>query len=238
MPIAYIYRGLPGSGKTTAANKLGCLVISPMDMRVTHNGKYNPLPNETEWKVQAMAFAQDTIRVAVSYRIDFCIAEVLPSRADVDYWVNYIHRLSSNYQIRIVHFAISPADSLVRNTHNVPWRTILAMANSFENYPGEAQGPISEEGCSPIPPLPSAKNERGFDPVNRPEHYNVHPSGLECIQVTQHMNFCLGNAMKYLWRAGLKGGEDKKLEDLKKAGWYINQELERLEGMGTKNEMI
>lgn len=64
------------------------------------------------------------------------------------------------------------------------------------------------------------------DPVNHPKHYTGHPSGIECIQVTEHMNFCLGNAMKYIWRAGEKGS---KVEDLKKARWYIDREIQRLE---------
>ena len=61
--------------------------------------------------------------------------------------------------------------------------------------------------------------------VNHPPHYTGHPSGVECITVTEHMNFCLGNAMKYIWRAGEKGDA---VEDLKKAAWYINREIERL----------
>lgn len=64
------------------------------------------------------------------------------------------------------------------------------------------------------------------DNINHPSHYTSHPSGVECIQITEHMNFCLGNAVKYLWRAGLK---DNALEDLKKAAWYINREIERIE---------
>lgn len=64
------------------------------------------------------------------------------------------------------------------------------------------------------------------DPVNHPVHYTDHPSGIECIQITEHMNFNLGNAIKYIWRAALKG---KYLEDLKKAVWYINREIARLE---------
>lgn len=63
------------------------------------------------------------------------------------------------------------------------------------------------------------------DPVNNPAHYTQHRSGIECIQVTEHMNFCLGNAMKYLWRAGSKGDA---IEDLKKAAWYIEREIQRL----------
>ncbi len=64
------------------------------------------------------------------------------------------------------------------------------------------------------------------DAVNHPKHYTDHPSGVECIQITEHMNFCLGNAIKYLWRAGEKGDT---VEDLQKAVWYINREIERIQ---------
>lgn len=62
-----------------------------------------------------------------------------------------------------------------------------------------------------------------FDPVNKPKHYNSHPSGVQCIDITEHHNFCIGNAIKYLWRADHKNG----IEDLRKAVWYINREIER-----------
>jgi hypothetical protein len=62
------------------------------------------------------------------------------------------------------------------------------------------------------------------DPVNHPSHYTSHPSGVECITVTEHMGFCIGNAIKYLWRAGLKGDE---VEDLQKAQWYLDREIKR-----------
>jgi hypothetical protein len=67
----------------------------------------------------------------------------------------------------------------------------------------------------------------GSDPVNHPTHYNASPSGVECIDVVEHMTFNVGNAVKYLWRAGLKGGSPR-VEDLKKAAWYINREIEKL----------
>ena len=63
------------------------------------------------------------------------------------------------------------------------------------------------------------------DNVNHPDHYNSHPSGVECIEITEHMNFCLGNAVKYIWRASLKG---KEVEDLRKARWYIDREISRI----------
>ncbi len=68
--------------------------------------------------------------------------------------------------------------------------------------------------------------EHEVDPVNHPLHYTKHPSGVECIEITEHMNFCLGNAVKYLWRAADK---DDIIEDLEKAKWYINREIERLQ---------
>lgn len=64
------------------------------------------------------------------------------------------------------------------------------------------------------------------DLVNHPPHYTSHPSGIECIQITEHMNFCCGNAVKYIWRADDKGND---LEDLKKARWYIDREIARRE---------
>ncbi len=67
--------------------------------------------------------------------------------------------------------------------------------------------------------------EKVYDPVECPRHYTTHPSGVECIQITEHFNFCVGNAIKYLWRAGLKGDA---LEDLKKAQWYLSREIARL----------
>ncbi len=66
------------------------------------------------------------------------------------------------------------------------------------------------------------------DAVNHPKHYTSDPSGVECIQVTRHRNFNIGNAIKYLWRAGLKD-DKKQIEDLRKAIWYINDEILRLE---------
>lgn len=68
------------------------------------------------------------------------------------------------------------------------------------------------------------------DSVDHPAHYNSHPSGVEAIVVCEHMTFNVGNAVKYLWRAGLKGGA---IEDLKKAAWYVAREIERLEKAST-----
>lgn len=71
------------------------------------------------------------------------------------------------------------------------------------------------------------------DSVNHPSYYTSHPSGIECIEITRYYCFSIGNAIKYLWRAGLKkemGLEDKEkeVEDLRKAIWYINDRIKQL----------
>ncbi len=69
------------------------------------------------------------------------------------------------------------------------------------------------------------------DAVNHPKHYTAHPSGVECVDVAEHYGFNVGNAIKYLWRAGLKS--TSPVEDLRKAAWYVQRELERI-GKATK----
>jgi len=69
--------------------------------------------------------------------------------------------------------------------------------------------------------------EEMFSKVNHPKHYTTHPSGIECITITRHMNFNLGNAIKYIWRAGEKE-PNTTLLDLEKAIWYIKDEIDRL----------
>jgi len=62
------------------------------------------------------------------------------------------------------------------------------------------------------------------DPVANPPHYTAHPSGVECVQIAEHMNFLLGNVIKYVWRADLKGDA---ITDLEKAAWYLSREISR-----------
>lgn len=70
------------------------------------------------------------------------------------------------------------------------------------------------------------EQNNNLDMVNHPPHYKQHPSGVECIQITEHMGFNLGNAVKYIWRADLK---QNAIEDLKKAIWYVQREVEKRE---------
>lgn len=69
------------------------------------------------------------------------------------------------------------------------------------------------------------------DEIN-PKHYKSDPSGVECIEITEHRDFCIGNAIKYLWRAGLKVSTvpvADEITDLKKAIWYIERKIKALE---------
>jgi hypothetical protein len=72
--------------------------------------------------------------------------------------------------------------------------------------------------------IDSDNNEWANDSIHKPKHYTEHPSGIECIQVTEHMGFNLGNAIKYIWRCDLK---KDAIEDLKKAKWYIDREINK-----------
>ena len=74
------------------------------------------------------------------------------------------------------------------------------------------------------------------DRVNHPSHYTWLKDlcGIEVIDITRHMNFNLGNTIKYILRAGHKSEEglsdkQKHIEDLKKALFYIKDEIKRLE---------
>lgn len=72
-----------------------------------------------------------------------------------------------------------------------------------------------------------------IDMVNHPPHYTQHPSGIECIEITRHYCFSIGNAIKYLWRAGLKKDasledKQKEIEDLEKAIFYIKDRIKQI----------
>lgn len=72
-----------------------------------------------------------------------------------------------------------------------------------------------------------------FDDVNHPEHYTSNPSGIECIEITRHFNFNLGNAIKYIWRSDLK---KSPIQDLEKAIWYLEDEIARLINLNSEEK--
>jgi hypothetical protein len=66
------------------------------------------------------------------------------------------------------------------------------------------------------------------DPVNKPKHYTSHPSGVECIEISEKLSFNLGNAFKYVFR---RDDKENTLQDVSKAEWYLKREIGRLEGL-------
>ena len=80
-----------------------------------------------------------------------------------------------------------------------------------------------------------APEQRKDAQVNHPKHYNSHPAGIECIDIIEHMTHNVGAAIKYLWRAGLKPGEETT-KDLAKAAWYVDRERKRIQAMTEKKK--
>ena len=91
---------------------------------------------------------------------------------------------------------------------------------------------VSERTISANVGIICRRRQKMNDPVNHPAHYTSHPSGVECITITEHMGFNLGNAIKYIWRADEKGNAT---EDLKKAAWYVAREIKRREKIENKS---
>lgn len=87
-----------------------------------------------------------------------------------------------------------------------------------------AKGDFTEAEAGPEA-VEAATSAPAEDAIN-PAHYRKHPSGIECIEVVRHLNFNVGNAVKYIWRHNDKGDP---IENLKKAVWYLNDEINRLE---------
>ncbi|MFD8018942.1 DUF3310 domain-containing protein [Streptomyces lavendulae] len=78
-----------------------------------------------------------------------------------------------------------------------------------------------------IEPISAPVSIAGDSAVDHPSHYTWLPNGLEVIDLTEHLNFSRGNAVKYLCRAGRKDA-GTELEDLKKARWYVDREIQRV----------
>lgn len=109
------------------------------------------------------------------------------------------------------------------NTHHLELQSAAIGIHAPVEHPlaGSEYSEVSSEHLDS-----SSEHSAVHDPVNRPAHYTAHPSGIECIQITEHMGFNLGNALKYIWRCDLK---QDAIEDLKKAKWYIEREIAKRE---------
>ena len=132
---------------------------------------------------------------------------------------------------------IKEAENLYNHIDNVQLHLVNSRLNNDEEGNKSAISEMETAMCDVMQLLKCfidrKDKEKKADSVNHPSHYNSHPSGIECIEIARHHNFNIGNAIKYLWRAGLKSEKgmedaDKQVEDLRKAIFYINDEIERI----------
>lgn len=116
-------------------------------------------------------------------------------------------------------------DAVMGPDYCLECRTYMALTDGAcpkcgsKNYIKWAANNLVRE--SPVGHKPSLPS----DPVN-PSHYKLHPSGVECITITEHMTKNLGCAVDYIWRFP----HTQNLKDLEKARWYIEREIQRLGG--------
>src|SRR5262245_48674733 len=102
---------------------------------------------------------------------------------------------------------------------------------SYTNCPDWCNGECNGAEHATMRETPAAKQ----DAVSHPAHYTTRFQGAEVIQITRHLNFKRGNIVKYVTRAGFKEGEEE-LTALKKALWYLNDEIARVENGAKKPE--
>lgn len=101
--------------------------------------------------------------------------------------------------------------------------TVMGAYAGLQRIPLQLRAPLSQERVHHMNTLKAHTP----DPINHPVHYSKEASGMpvECIDIAENLPFCLGNAIKYIWRAGIK--TDDASDDLAKAIWYLKREIAR-----------
>ena len=142
---------------------------------------------------------------------------------------------------------IEEAEKLYEKIDNAQVHLINARLNNDEEDKKSAISEIETAMCNAMQLLKCfidrKDKEQKADNVNHPSHYTwlKELCGIEVIDITRHMNFCLGNAAKYILRAGHKKDAsltdtDKQIEDLNKAIWYIQDEIKRITEFNNKKK--
>ena len=134
---------------------------------------------------------------------------------------------------------IKEVENLYNKIDNVQLHLVNSRLNNDEEGKKSAISEMETAMCDVMQLLKCfidrKDKEQKTDNVNHPAHYTWLKDlcGIEVIDITRHMNFCLGNAIKYILRAGHKKDAsltdtDKQVEDLNKAIWYIKDEIKRI----------
>ncbi len=142
-------------------------------------------------------------------------------RVPVVYLGETIGEVVGGPQKFLVSFKTGPNANLLRVS--IREKSSAWLGYDIEDYIKEQLSlPVRPDFIYLVSNIPAVQSRH--DPVNHPEHYTSHPSGVECIEVVRHMGFNLGNVVKYIWRAGIKDAE-VELQDLEKAAWYLQDEI-------------
>lgn len=134
-------------------------------------------------------------------------------------------RLSEVFDVNAIEEEVS---ALVADGSRHP--SAPPLRRPFSRLDRRLPEPRLENSAEMVEPTGPEDAGKAHDSINHPQHYTAHPSGVECIAITEWMNFNLGNAVKYIWRADDKGAT---IEDLKKARWYLDREIARLERLAS-----
>ena len=128
-PNLTIFRGMPGSGKSSAAFKLGCLVLEPCDQMAVVSGEYQWSPAIPE---ELFSFIDEMLSSAVLFEMDVAIAEVLPSLADV---VGIVDDWEAHFKVKVIDMPIiSVEESFRRNNHGVQLGDIESFHRNFQPW--------------------------------------------------------------------------------------------------------
>lgn len=127
VPIMYLYRGLPGSGKSSAASKHGCIVISPSDYSSYRAGKYrwvrgNYMINKMVWRA--------IVELIMTLQIDLCIAELMPEAKHINFWLKVARKYQ--YEVRIRTLIVDVETACKRNVHQADHQSIQEVHDQFD----------------------------------------------------------------------------------------------------------